>query len=270
MKKGVKWINFIHIWAGLCLNYAVNNTGFFNLFIGSLSSKLSVDAQIIFAAIFALAIVFVGYILSSILFSNLQLLTVTHKYKKTIFTIIPIAYLSLALITTFISDSDIKPNKFSFPNNQQKPTYSITSDTTHDSPVLATTTLQESDGFSEEDLTPESAKQLELALVKMIKDDMASKFRAQNRDINQLKPTFHSTSELKSVEGKRLVVVKISATLNQDTSKIIRVIGFTSEGLISVGCMRYGNQEIPIWTGVCGNEINKSFGFSIYQGFTED
>lgn len=270
MNQSSKWIKLIHVSAGICLNYAVKNTGIFNRFMDSLSSSLSADVQIILSGILTLAVIFVGYFLSSVLFSNLQLLNISQKLKKIIYIILPISYLFFALLTNLITGLDNRPYKLSKANIQQKSLHSINPNTLYESPVIAVTTLQDSEGFEEQDLTPENVKRLELLLINMIREDMSSKLREQGRDISQLRLTFNSKSELLEVEQKRLVVVRISAILDENTSKITRVIGFTQEGLLSVGCMRNGKKEIPIWSGVCGQEINKSFGFSIYQGLTDE
>jgi hypothetical protein len=70
-----------------------------------------------------------------------------------------------------------------------------------------------------------------------------------------------------SVQGKKFGVIKLavfaSKNDNKSAVKIVRIMGFTRKGVETVGCVRYGDEEIPVFTGVCGDKIREVFGVSM-------
>jgi hypothetical protein len=54
-----------------------------------------------------------------------------------------------------------------------------------------------------------------------------------------------------------------SQTDRQTATKMVRIIGFTKQGMETVGCIRNSNHDIPIWSGECGKKIKEVFGVEI-------
>ena len=57
-----------------------------------------------------------------------------------------------------------------------------------------------------------------------------------------------------SVEGKKLALIKVSSS----SFRLVTVMGIKGTELIRVACIRRGNHDIPVWHGVCGDEVRKS------------
>ena len=76
-------------------------------------------------------------------------------------------------------------------------------------------------------------------------------------DPNDIKE-LSSSSLYVLAEGKKLAVIRIWASDLRFRTVII--MGIEGTEAIRVHCFRRSNQEIPVWRGVCGDEVRKSLG----------
>jgi hypothetical protein len=134
-------------------------------------------------------------------------------------------------------------------------------------PVTAVATLQDTEGATEADFDLSSLKRIEQLVVDASVKSARETYASTGNDVSKFNPHVISDSQFVSVQGKKLGVIKLSVFANKNdeksTVKITRIMGFTRKGIETVGCVRYGAEEIPVFTGVCGDKIREVFGVSM-------
>ncbi len=134
-------------------------------------------------------------------------------------------------------------------------------------PVTAVATLQDAEGATEADFDLSSLKRIEKMVVDASVKSARETYASTGNDVSKFNPHVISDSHFVSVQGKKLGVIKLavftSKNDNKSAVKIVRIMGFTRKGVEAVGCIRYGDEEIPVLTGVCGDKIREVFGVSM-------
>lgn len=150
---------------------------------------------------------------------------------------------------------------------EAKPTKSSASSSPQVNSVTAVSTLQETGGATEADFDLPSLKRIEKFVVDASVKSSRETYAATGNDVSKFNPHVVSDSQFVNVQGKKLGIIKLSIYASKSdqksTAKIVRVMGFTQKGVETVGCMRSGDEVIPVWSGVCGDKIREVFGVRV-------
>ena len=125
-----------------------------------------------------------------------------------------------------------------------------------ETPIKAFTTVQSADGVTESDLDQTLLNNLEKWIVGTIQQKGELYFSEIGLDPTTFNPEFSASSLYAIVEGKKLALIKVSSS----SFRLVTVMGIKGTELIRVACIRRGNHDIPVWHGVCGDEVRKSLG----------
>jgi len=224
-----------------------------NIFLEALAALIQPQLQIM-PAVLAVGAVAIGYYLSKSLLAAINGGNMSKNVKSGIKILLPFAYFGTAMLLTMVTTPLMADSSLS-----NKSTSAVsTSDVKK--PVMAFTTTQSSQGVTEADLNQEGLKNLE----KWIVDTMLQKGRAKYSEIGynpkDYKPNITANSVYITAKGKKLAIIKINAG---NSVRSVTIIGINGAEMQRVSCLRGSNHDIPVWSSVCGKEMNKTFGVSI-------
>ncbi len=127
-------------------------------------------------------------------------------------------------------------------------------------PIKAYSTIQTAEGVTEADLDQAALSDLETWLVETMLQKGRNSYAEMGYNPKDFKPKVSANSVYVAAGGKKLAIIKI----NMDNSmRSVTIMGIKGDELHRVSCIRASNQDIPVWSGPCGDEINKTFGVSV-------
>jgi len=127
-------------------------------------------------------------------------------------------------------------------------------------PVSAFVTVQDSEGVTEADFNQETLKNLEDWIVATTRTKVKNSYAEQGLDPKNVNPQIASSAVYVVAGGKKLIVVKIGI---DDSVRMVSVMGVIGNEMHRVNCVRDSNQDIPVWSGVCGSKVKEVFGVSL-------
>jgi hypothetical protein len=128
------------------------------------------------------------------------------------------------------------------------------------SKVQAFTTTQSTEGVTEADWDQNFLNNLEAWFVESIRTRSKEKYASMGYDPKTYNPNIVASSVYMDIQRKKIIVTKIN--IDQSMRNVI-VMGIKGNQLIRVNCIRSSNQDIPVWSGVCGDEVYRSLGIRI-------
>ena len=254
--KPSRWWMLYHFWAGICVKVYVDVSGLSKFIVGppSGSDPASASSYATSSAMVALGAVALGYFLSKSLVKVIDQSAMPRKGRIALKSILPIGYFLVAVllsaVTAPILAGSASIKKSSTPVAQQPSM----------KPVMAFTTTQSSEGVTEADLDQSVLKNLETWIVETMLQKGRNKFAEMGYNPKDFKPKVSANSVYVNAGGKKLAVIKV----NMDESmRSVTILGIKGSEMLRVSCIRASNQDIPVWSGECGNEVKKAFGVSI-------
>ncbi len=134
-------------------------------------------------------------------------------------------------------------------------------------PVVVVSTYQDSEGMTEKNLNESTLKNLEKWMVTTAVQKARQTYAQSGHNSSLFNPKTVSDSHIVNIGGSKLAVVKItlyaSMAETKNAVRMVRILGFTKSGAVTVGCMRNSNHDIPVFSGECGKKIKEVFGVSI-------
>lgn len=259
-KKTFYFSAFLHLWGGICMKIFAEKSGLIDVIIYALKGTDKSSAAIAAGILIAGSIV-IGYSLSSSLVKAIDASSYAHKIKKAIKISLPLFY----FIVAFSLSINIRPFLVSAGHTEQARTSTI--DSSNVAPVVTVSTLQDTEGFTEADLSLEGLKNIEMWSVATVVNKARSSYAETGNDPSEFNPFPVSDSQYITVGGKKFAIIKITIypSKNDHTHaiKIVRIFGFTQKGFETVGCTRNSNHDILLWSGECGEKIREVFGVSM-------
>ncbi len=134
--------------------------------------------------------------------------------------------------------------------------------TTEIKPVLVLTTVQDAEGGSESDFNQTGLKALEKWTLDTMLKKGKSNYAEQGYNPKDFNPKFTAKSLYLVAGGKKFAIIKVNAN---NAIRSVTILGFKGKEQVTVNCIRASNHDIPIWSGNCGNEVNKTFGVKFEQ-----
>lgn len=245
-----------HSWGGICLWLYMEVSGLSNYALPTPSGSSHASASS-FAGKYALlniGMIALGYFLSKVIIDAIDRRPTSNKLKKTSKAILPIIYLASAIFLSalsaplfLVSAVDQKKESYFDQLNKIKP-------------VIAISITQSSEGITELDFNQNALTLFEYWLLGVANKKLQNKYKEMGLNWNDNKPKLSSNSAFVTVGGKKLGLIKINM---DNTVRMVSILGFKGDTFHRVNCMREGNHEISVWSGVCGNEISKTFGLSL-------
>lgn len=176
-----------------------------------------------------------------------------NQAKKYIFIVLFLSILAVLALLKKYSDTQIYKN--------------IAKNSSGIAPITTAAYLEEAGGHTEADFDLSSLKRMENVFVDASVKTTREIYARTGKDVSKFNPHVISNSQFVTVRGKKLGVVKLSVFVNENDQKnavkIARIVGFTRRGVETVSCFRYGDEEIPVFIGVCGDKIREVFGVSM-------
>lgn len=255
--KPSRWLIAVHLCGGICLNTFLDVSGLSKLFLDSAfgSDPASASSYAAGAALVAVTALAIGYFLSKSLVNAIDSGAIRDRGKSILRIILPFAYFASAIILAMATDPLIASPKnvsISSPPTVQRSDMK---------PVVVWVISQSAEGMTEADLDLTMLKILQDWMVETILQKAESKFSAMGYDPKNFKPDISASSIYATVGGKKLAVIKITI---DNSLRSVTILGITGNQLDRVTCLRASNQDIPVWSGVCGDEVQKTFGVSIH------
>jgi predicted nucleic-acid-binding Zn-ribbon protein len=127
-------------------------------------------------------------------------------------------------------------------------------------PVTAAVTRQDSQGMTEARLDQAALKDIEKWLVQTIIQKSKSDYASSGNDASTFKPRVEAKSVYVNVRDKKLGVIKINFN---DSVRAVNIIGFQNKEFIRVSCWRNSNDDIPVFSGACGDKVKEAFGVTL-------
>jgi hypothetical protein len=255
-EKPSRWWMLYHLWCGICVKVFADISGLSKFILGvtSGSDHASASSYAGTATMVAIGAVALGYFLSKSLVNVIDRSVVSKKVRIVFKSILPVIY----FIATAFFASVLEPLLAKSESVQRSPT-TITQQSKI-KPVRAFTTTQGAEGATELNLDQSALKGLETWIVETLLKKGRNKFAEMGHKPEDFKPTISANSVYINAGDKKLAVIKI----NQDSSmRLVTIIGIKEAVLLRVSCLRASNHDIPVWSGECGKEIQKTFGVSI-------
>lgn len=253
-KKASNWWIGYHFWAGTCLFTYTSMSGF-NKYIVQKGSGLGSGllGESVGAGVLAIAALAIGYSLSKSLILFIDEEVMSSKVRIIIKSILPIAYF-LILVLLAAATAPI----FSIADSYPTPA-SSTSHKSSVKPVVAATTIQSSEGLTEADLNQVALDYFEKLFTDMWVKKTQNHWVSNGGDLKDPKIVLSPVAKSVYVEldGKKLAIIKI--TMN-DSVRMVVIIGLKKSELYRVTCARSSNHDIPVSSGVCGEEVSRTFG----------
>lgn len=254
-KPSKLWMLY-HLWAGFCVKLYFDVSGFSQYVLGSLSGSdpESASDYAEYSTILLVSFMALGYLLSKFLVKAIDGSNIARKVKIFLKSILPIAYFASAILLSVATSplfaaSEDAPE--SFPSYQQE---------TELKPVIATTTVQRSEGITEADLNQAFLTNIESWILETVLEKAMNAYSEMGYYPEDLKSEISANSVYVIVSGKKLAVVKIDL---DNYVRSVTIMGIKDSEFHRVNCIRPSNHDIPVWSGECGNEIQKAFGVSI-------
>lgn len=254
--KESRWWMVYHFWGGICLKTYFDVSGLSKYILGNPggSDPASASSYATSSAALAVGAVAIGYYLSKALLTTINGGNMSKNVKTSIKFLLPFAYFVAAMLLTMVTAPLMADNA----RSNKVPSSASTSGVKK--PVMAFTTTQSSEGVTEASFDQEGLQNLE----KWIVDTMLRKGRAKYAELGynpkDYNPKISANSVYITAKGKKLAVIKINAG---NSVRSVTIIGINGASLERVTCLRGSNHDIPMWSGECGKEINKTFGVSI-------
>lgn len=250
------WWMLYHFWAGICAKVYVDISGLSKFIVGpsSGSDPASASSYAMFYALVAVGAVGLGYFLSKSLVDFIDKSAMPRKGRAALKSIFPFGYFMVAVLLSavtapmFAQSAHIQ--QLSRPVAQKRSM----------KPVMAFTTSQDSEGITEEDLDQPALKNLETWIVETMLKKGRDKYAEMGYNPKEFKPRVSANSVYVNVGGKKLAVIKINMG---ESMRLVTIIGIRGSEVLRVSCIRASKQDIPVWSGECGDEVKKAFGVSI-------
>ena len=126
--------------------------------------------------------------------------------------------------------------------------------------VFAAITSQGTDGVTTSDLDQNALKNIEAWIVQTTLRKAKNYYSDLGNDSANLQPKVVANSVYLNVDHKKLAIIKINI---DNLVRSVTILGIEGEELLRVGCIRKGNQDIPLFSGECSAKIQEAFGVSI-------
>lgn len=255
VKQSRWWIAY-HLWGGFCFKLFFDVSGFSEQisrpFFGSDEAGASLYASV--SALVTVASIGAGYLISKSLVTSIANAGFPNKLKIVIKVLLPILYFVVLAVGAAFTAEVVKSKE---PRNiDSNPTLSQSTQT----PVLAFTTIQDSEGVVEKDMNQAWLAGIESWIVDTTREKARSKFVSMGYSEDKFNLQLSASSVYTIVEGKKLAVVKLDV---ENATRTVTIMGINQRELIRVTCIRKSDFDIPVWSGVCGDEIKKSLGVSM-------
>jgi len=254
-EKPSRWWMIYHFWAGICVQIYVDISGLSKFIVGAPtgSDPASASSYAIFSTVVVVGAFALGYYLSICLIKKIDQSEMPRKGKITLKSILPIGYFLMGVLLAAVTAPLV-----SKPDISQRSTSA--GQESNIKPVIAFTTTQSSEGIKETDLDQSGLKNLETLIVDIILQKGRNKFSEMGYNANDYNPTVSAGSVYINIGDKKLAVIKVKM---DDSMRSVTILGIQGAELLRVSCIRASNRDILLWSGECGNEINKTFGVSI-------
>jgi len=249
------WI-FYHFWAAFCVKLYIDVSGFSQYVLGSLSGsdRESASNYAEYSTILLVVLMILGYLLSKALVTSIDGWSITSKAKFFLKSILPIAYFASAILLSvatapLFAVSEDAPK--SLPSNHQESGLKS---------VIAFTTVQSSEGFTEADLDQAFLINIENWILGTMFEKIMNAYPEMGYDPEDLKSGLSARSVYMIVSGKKFAIIKIDL---DNYARFVTIVGIEGPEFYRVTCLRPSNHDIPVWSGECGNEVKNTFGVSI-------
>ncbi|NIQ15419.1 MAG: hypothetical protein GTO02_13785 [Candidatus Dadabacteria bacterium] len=245
-KPSKLWMIY-HFWCGMSLYVFVDVSGLLNFIVNNfagLGSGAATSTALIVSAL-SVGVLVLGYYLSQSLVEKIVNSKMSTNGKIALKTAFPILCYPLAIFLAMVTMPILKnldENQISYPPITMK---------AEKKPVLVATTSQSTAGITEEQFDQVFLNNLEDWLIKTILEKGINKYP------DGFSPEINSSSTYITLMGMKLAVIKINVA---NYTRMVAIIGIKGGQLHRVNCIRASNHDIPIWSGECGNEIQKIFG----------
>jgi hypothetical protein len=255
-KKPSRLWMLYHFWAGFCLKLSFDASGFSQFVLGPLSGSdpESASSYAGSSAILAVSSVALGYVLSKALVNAVDRYKISKNANIFLKSIFPIVYLAGAILLSVVTSP-------LFAASQDDPkTFRSNEQYTELKPVVAATTAQTSEGLTEADLSQAVLEKLENWMVETMLKKGMNAYSEMGYNPQDFKPKISADSVYMVVRGRKLAVIRINM---DNAARSVTIMGIKGSELLRVSCIRSSNRDIPVWSGECGNEVQKTFGVSI-------
>ncbi len=129
-------------------------------------------------------------------------------------------------------------------------------------PVIATITIQNSEGITEFDFNQSLLDTFESWTIETLIKKGKRSYADNGYDPDNYDPDIDTNSVYIDANGKRLAVIKININ---NFVRMVVIIGIKKDQIYRVNCLRNSNHDIPLWSGNCGDKVLEAFGVSMQQ-----
>lgn len=252
--KSSYWWILYHSWGGVCLMLYIEVSGITNFALSEISSSASATTYANLATMIMVSAIVIGFLLSKFLVKVINQSFELRKDRIALKVLLPFGFF-LAAVSLSAGTAPLISEHAHTPENSTniaiKP---------NEKSVMAFSTSQSSEGISESDLDESFLISSERWIVESMLEKGRNHFSEMGYNPKNYNPEISTKSVYMHVDGKKLAIIKIST---DNSLQSVTIIGINGSKLVRVSCVHASNQDIPVWSGMCGSEIQKSFGVKV-------
>lgn len=259
-KEESRWWNIYHIWGGMCFVMFMGATGMVARIIVKPSMPTHAEASSYGhkQGLLIVLLMVLGFLISKYVCRLLNRKIEKSSLRTVIKTLLPVLYFIGVIVGGAIHASN-KGSSSSYHSTATRDikSASLPGQDSDVQPVKVFTVEQGVDGASNDSMTSEVLGLLEQDQIERWKEKARKKYVEQGFRAVDFNPKIEKTSYILTAEKIKLGVINL---LIDDSVRLVTIIGFKTNSMSRISCMRLSHHDIPVMTGECGDDVKKAFG----------